>query len=125
MGDGQIETGLNSQTHYKMAVKGELAELLVVLAFLTFLGIGIYMFAKRKADIAKPSRRTRVAVKEKRVRFAPHSKKMEFDPGSAPGWGGGRWLGHGDFLFRNRMDHPFQRMPDNAGHPMQGAIQRV
>jgi hypothetical protein len=96
-----------------MAVKGDLSELSVVLAFLTFIGIALYMIAKRKAPAAaKPA-----ATKQKRVTFAAPPPKPSFDVGSAPGWGGGRWLGHGDFLFRNRMDHPFQRMPDNAGHP--------
>ena len=99
-----------------MAVKGDLSELSVVLAFLTFLGIGLYMFAKRKGSnpvaAAKPV--------QKRVKIPPPKHNPVFDAGSAPGWGGGRWLGHGDFLFRNRMDHPFQRMPDHAGHPPAG-----
>ena len=100
-----------------MAVKGDLSELSVVLALLPFLGIGLYMLAKRKAPAPKPAT---AAAKQKRVTIAPPPKPT-FDAGSAPGWGGGRWLGHGDFLFRNRMDHPFQRMPENAGHPISGS----
>jgi hypothetical protein len=34
-----------------------------------------------------------------------------------PGWGSGRWLGHGDFIFRRDMDHPYGHHPSYAGHP--------
>lgn len=102
-----------------MAVKGDLTELSVVLAFLTFIGVALYMIAKRKGT----KKTAKKAAKAERVVIPPPRRSTGVDPGSAPGWGGGRWLGHGDFLFRNRMDHPFQQMPNYAGHPMQGAVQ--
>ncbi len=39
--------------------------------------------------------------------------------GVGPGWGGGRWLGEGDFKHFGRMDHPFRDRPTHSGHPMQ------
>ncbi len=38
--------------------------------------------------------------------------------GVGPGWGGGRWLGEGDFKHFGRMDHPFRDRPAHSGHPM-------
>lgn len=38
--------------------------------------------------------------------------------GVGPGWGGGRWLGEGDFKHFGSMDHPFSHQPRYSGHPM-------
>lgn len=38
--------------------------------------------------------------------------------GVGPGWGGGRWLGEGDFKHFGSMDHPFRNQPRYSGHPM-------
>jgi hypothetical protein len=113
-----------------MAVRGDVSELLVVLAILTLIGALVFVLSKRKqsakAEVAATKKPTKKLVRKPRGPQQP-----VLDAGSAPGWGGGRWLGHGDFLFRNRMDHPFQRMPDHAGHPvggqapMGGMIQRA
>lgn len=46
-------------------------------------------------------------------------KPAQWDLGGVgPGWGGGRWLGEGDFKHFGSMDHPFTNQPRYSGHPM-------
>jgi hypothetical protein len=54
------------------------------------------------------------------VRVQPQpvvAPKWEFG-GMGPGWASGRWLGEGDFVHHDKMEHPFRDQPHYSGHPL-------
>ncbi len=82
-------------------------EIIAVVAFAAIIAVGI-------GYILNPANLT-VETKEEKVVAKPVKKKETFVVG--PGWGGGRWLGGGDFHFAEKMQHPFADQPRYAGHP--------
>ncbi len=82
-------------------------ELLGVLGLAALIGaILVYTIPTTPVTVA-----VQPVVVEKPVVKPPHWG------GVGPGWGGGRWLGEGDFKHFGAMDHPFRDPPQYSGHP--------
>jgi hypothetical protein len=96
-----------------MAVRNNASteEVLVVLVIAGLIAAAIsYSISSKQAAVAAAQQPKVIFVKPDIVK-----KPVFSDVG--PGWGSGRWLGHGDFVFRHEMDHPYGRLPRYSGHP--------
>jgi hypothetical protein len=88
-------------------------ELLGILGFGALIGAILVYTQTPKTPVPQPQ--PVVVVQEPVVVVKPAHWGLG---GVGPGWGGGRWLGEGDFKHFGSMDHPFRDQPRYSGHPM-------